>query len=95
MVLKSPSYPLQHIPHRVGRFALGVSRDVGVGIQGEARAVMAQHSGDRLDVYAVLESQGRHCMSAVMETHLRQPRPLQDAVEHIQDTVRGDGSAGG
>ena len=31
---------------------------MGVGIQGESGAVMAQHTGDGFDVYAVLQRQG-------------------------------------
>ena len=34
-------------------------------------------------------------VAQVMETHLRQPCPLQDAVQHMQHAVRGHGASGG
>ena len=31
---------------------------MGVGAEGEARVVVAQHTGDRLDVHAILQGEG-------------------------------------
>ena len=40
-----------------GCFGLHCGGDVGVGVQGEPRGVMAQHGGQGFDVHAVLEGQ--------------------------------------
>ena len=42
---------------------------MGVGIQGEACGVVAQHPGNCLDVNAVLESQGGEGVTEVVEPH--------------------------
>lgn len=41
---------LQHTPHRIRRLPLGGGGDVGVGVQGEPGAVVAQHAAHCLDV---------------------------------------------
>ena len=48
----------QHVAHRVRRLDLRGRRDVGVGVEREPRAVVAEHPAHRLDVHAVLERQG-------------------------------------
>lgn len=40
------------------RLELGVSGDVGIGVQREARRVMTEHTADGLDVHAVLQGHG-------------------------------------
>ena len=68
---------------------------MGVGVQGESSGEVAQHSGDGLDIYAVLERQRGEGVSKVVETDFWQTCPLQHPVEHMEDTVRGDGAARG
>ena len=54
----SALHDLRHkIPHRLRRPVLLLSGGVGVGAEGEACVVVAQHTGNRLDVHAVLERQ--------------------------------------
>lgn len=48
--------------HPVGGFSPHIPGDVGVGVQGEARAVVAQDIGHRLDVHPLLDGQGRERM---------------------------------
>ena len=38
---------------------MGVSGDVGVGVQRKARGVVPEHTADGLDVHAVLQGHGR------------------------------------
>ena len=45
------------LAHRISRLLLHPGGDMGVGAQCEACVVVPQHTGDRLDVHAVLESQ--------------------------------------
>ena len=46
----------EDIRHGIRRLALGLGGHVGVGVQREPGTVVAQHSGDGLDIYAVLQS---------------------------------------
>ena len=45
----------QHVADRLCRLDLRGRRDVGIGVEREARAEMPEHAADRFDVYAVLE----------------------------------------
>ena len=47
----------QHVAHCVRRLDLRGRRDVGIGVERESRAVVAEHPAHRLDVHAVLECQ--------------------------------------
>lgn len=49
---------LHEVSQDLGRFVLLLPCCVGVGAQGEAGVEMSQHGGDRLYIYAVLESSG-------------------------------------
>ena len=54
-----PLYYLAHeISHGFRRLILHLAGGVGVGAQGEARIVMTQHTGNGLDVHAILQGQG-------------------------------------
>ena len=46
---------------------MGVSGDVGVGVQREARGVVPEHTADGLDVPAVLQGQGREGVAQVVK----------------------------
>ena len=62
---------VQHITHRRGGFFLGRGGDIGVGVQGEACGEVAEHTADRLDVHAILQSDGRKGVTKVVESDLR------------------------
>ena len=66
---------------------------MGVGIEGKSRGEVTQHTGYRLDVYAVLQRQCCEGVAEVVEPNLGQSRSLQHSVQHIQHTVRGDWSS--
>ena len=91
----------QHLSHGSRRLFLGRCGHMGVGVQGEARRVVTQHPGHRLDVHSVLQGQGGECMPEIMEPDFGQSRPFQHPVEHVQDAVRemgpplGDGNTHG
>ena len=70
------------------RFELGVSGDVGVGVQRETRRVVTQHTADRFHVHAVLQRHGREGVAEVVKADAGQPRPFQHPLEHVQDAVR-------
>ena len=66
---------------------------MSVGVQREACRKMPQHTRYGFDVHAVLQCQRCEGVTQVMEPHLRQPCPLQDAVQHVQHAVRGHGAS--
>ena len=66
-----------------------------VGVQREACRKMPQHARYGFNVHAVLQCQRCEGVAQVMEPYLRQPCPLQDAVQHVQDAVRRHGASGG
>ena len=66
---------------------------MGIGVQGEPGGEVSQHAADRLDVHTVLECDGGEGVAEVVESDLRDTRPLQYTLQHIVDAVRGDRSA--
>ena len=53
-----PLHDLRHeAAHGFRRLVLHLPSGVGVGAEGEARVVVPQHTGHRLDVHTVLQSQ--------------------------------------
>ncbi|GEM_PF-6528461 len=68
---------------------------MSVGVQREARRVVAQHRGHRFHVHAVLERHGCKGMTEIVESDAGQSRSFQHPLEHMQHTVRGHGASGG
>ena len=58
----------EETPHRIRRLLLHGGGNVGIGVQGEPGAVVAQHGGEGFHVHAVLQGQDRECVSQVMES---------------------------
>ena len=60
-VFASVGMPLLYLGHEVAhgfrRLILHLPGGVGVGAEGEACVIVAQHTGDRLDVHPVLQGQ--------------------------------------
>lgn len=58
------SHHLRHeIAHLFGGALLHLPRDVGVGSQREARVEVTEHTRYRFYVHAILECQGRECVT--------------------------------
>lgn len=53
---------------------------VGVGPQGKACVVVAQHGGDGFDVHAVLEGQGGEGVPEIVEPKVLQASVLENAL---------------
>ncbi len=68
---------------------------MGVCIQGEACGEVTQHAADRLDVHTVLQGDGSEGVAEVVKSDLRDASPFQHSLQHIVDTVRGDGATVG
>ena len=60
---------------------------MGVGIQGDGYASMAQHLGDHLRVHILREQECGARMPEVMEANLRQARPLEQGLEEMSGDV--------
>ena len=59
----SALHDLRHkIPHRLRRPILLLPGGVGIGAEGKACVIVAQHTGDCFHIHAVLESQSRECV---------------------------------
>ena len=63
MLLSDLGVELHHLAHEISHgfrcLILHLPGGVGVGAKGEPCVVVAQHTGDGLDVHAVLQGQGR------------------------------------
>ena len=74
--------------HGLGRLALSGAGHMGVGIQSKTGGEVPQHTGHRLDIHPVLQSQSGEGVPEIMKPDLRQSCPLQHPMEHVQHTVR-------
>ena len=57
-VLRRSDSLCDELPHPVGGILSHLLGNVGVGVQGEPRAVVAQDAGDRFDIHPLLDRQG-------------------------------------
>ena len=67
---------------------------MGVGAEGKARVVVAQRTGQRLDVHAVLEGQRGEGVSEVVKPDVLRADGLQDLLMGVAEGVRIEHSAG-
>ena len=75
------------ITHLFGCTFLHLPRDVGVGAEREACVEMAKHTGYCLYVHAILERQGRECVSQVMKSQVFQSRVFQDFLMNVDHRI--------
>ena len=61
---------------------------MSVGVQGEAGGEVAQHTGQGLDVNAILQGYRGKGVSEVVESDLRDTGSCQHPLEHIVHAVR-------
>ena len=78
----------------VGGGAIHSLRGVGVGAESEARVVVSQRAGQRLDVHAVLEGQRGEGVSEVVEAYVLRADGLQDLLMGVPEGVRVEHGAG-
>ena len=80
-----------HLCHETAHFLRGLLLhlpcDVGVGAERKARVVVPEHTADGFHIYAVLQCQGRECMSQVVEPDMLQSRVLEDPLVECYDRV--------
>ena len=67
---------------------------MGVGAEGKARVVVAQRTGQRLDVHAVLEGQRGEGVSEVVKSDVLRADGLQDLLMGVAEGVRVEHGAG-
>ena len=68
---------------------------MGIGIQSEPCGEVAQHTADCFDVHPILQGECCEGVAQVVESVLVDTGPFEDTLQHIIDTVRGDGAAVG
>ena len=76
------------ITHLFGSALLHLPRDVGVGSQRETCVEMTEHTGYCLYVHAILERQGRECVSQVMKSQVFQSGVFQNFLVDVDHRVR-------
>ena len=67
---------------------------MGVGVESEARVVVSQCAGQRLDVHAVLEGQSGEGVSEIMEADVLRTNGFQYLVVGMAKRVRVEHGAG-
>ena len=75
-------FPLYHPGHETAhsfrRLILHLAGGVGVGAERETCVIVPQHTGDRLDVHAILQGQGGKGVSQIVEADVFQSSILED-----------------
>ena len=66
---------------------------MGVGIEGEPRRVVSEHTRYRLDVHTILQRDGGERVPEVVKSDLGQSRSFENSLQHVVHAVRGDGAA--
>ena len=83
------SHDLRHeIAHLFGGALLHLPRDVGVGAERESRVEVAEHTGYRFYVHAVLQSQGCECVTQIVKSQVFQPCIFQNLLVDVDHRVR-------
>ena len=68
---------------------------MGVGVRGESGAEVPRCAGHSFDVRAILDGRSGESVSQIVKPPLGQSCPFQHPAEHVEQTVRGEGTAGG
>ena len=83
------SHHLCHeITHLFGGTFLHLPRDMGVSAEREACVEVTEHTRYRFHIHAVLQCQGRECVSQVMKSQILQPCILQNLLVDVDHRVR-------
>ena len=86
---------LQETAHLVGGVLLHLCRDVGVGVEGESRAIMAKDTRQGFDVYTILESECSECVPQIVEPQSRPvPARCSTRLSIFRRTIRLHDTAG-
>lgn len=70
------------------RFPHHIRRGVGIGAEGEARAVMSQGAGQGLHIHPVLQRERGESMPEIVEPDVLRPNGFQDLVMSMPEGVR-------
>ena len=81
-----------HLCHEAAHFLRGLLLhlpcDVGVGAESEARVVVPEHTADGFDVHAILQCQGRECMSQIMKAYVLQSCVFENFLVEVYHRIR-------
>lgn len=76
-----------HISHGIRCFSHHIRRGVGVGAEGEARAVMPQGAGQSLHIHSILQRQRCEGMPEIMEPDMLDADGLEDLLVGVPEGV--------
>lgn len=79
--------PANHISHRIRSLPHHIRCSMGVGTEGEARAVVPQGAGQSLYIHPVLERQRCEGMSEIMEPDMLGTDGFQDLLVGVPEGV--------
>ncbi len=77
-----------YIAHRIRCLPHHIRRGVGVGTEGEARAVMSQGTGQSLYIHPVLQRQGCEGMPKIVESDMLRADGFQNLLVGMPKGVR-------
>ena len=77
-----------HIAHGIRCFSHHIRRGVGVGAEGEARAVVSQGTGQGLHIHPVLQRQGCEGMPKIVEPYMLRADGFQNLLVGMPKGVR-------
>ena len=66
---------------------------MGVGVEGESRGVVPEHTRHRLDIHSILECDGGERVPEIVKSDLWQSCSFKNSLQHVIHAVRGDGAA--
>ena len=82
------------VPDGIGGVTLHLRRSVGVGAESEARVIVSQCAGQRLDVHTVLEGQRGEGVSEVVKPDVLRADCLQYLFVGVAEGIRVEHGAG-
>ena len=77
-----------HIAHGIRCFSHHIRRGVGVGAEGEARAVMPQGAGQGLHIHPVLQRERCEGVPEIMEPDVLRTDRLEDLLVGMPERIR-------
>ena len=81
-------YLLHEAPHRFSSLVLHLAGGVGVGAEGEAGIVVAQHGGDGFDIDAILEGCRGERVAEVVEAEVFNSGGFEELLVDIHHRIR-------
>ena len=76
------------VPYLFSGLLLHLPCGVGVGAESESGIIVAEHTADGFDVHAILQCQGRECMSQIMKAYVLQSCVFENFLVEVYHRIR-------